>query len=151
VYAVAWNREKGIFRRAGDNSSDETFPGLLMLRAEGRLTFANAANAGEKMQVLVEEAQPRIIAMECSAIPDIEYTALVMLAEAEQKLRARGVTLWMVAINPGVLNVIDRSPLGTALGRARVFANLHKVLEAWHQSGAAAHAVIQCAHGTKVQ
>jgi high affinity sulfate transporter 1 len=135
VYAVAWNRAKGVFRRAGENESDETFPGLLMLRTEGRLTFANAANAGEKMQTLVAEAQPRVIVLECSAIPDIEYTALVMLTEAEENLRARGVSLWLAAVNPDLLKLIERSPLGAALGRERMFFTLHKALEAWRRSG----------------
>ena len=131
VYAVAYNREKGIFRRAGEHASDETFPGLLILRTEGRLTFANAANAREKMQALVAQTQPRVIVLECSAIPDIEYTALVMLTEAEQNMRARGVTLWLAAVNPDLLKTIERSPLGAALGHERMFFNLPKVLEAW--------------------
>jgi len=109
---------------------------LLMLRTEGRLTFANAANAAEKMQALVAQTQPRVIVLECSAIPDIEYTALVMLTEAEQNQRARGVSLWLAAVNPDLQKVIERSPLGTALGRERIFFNLHKALEAWQHIGA---------------
>jgi sulfate permease, SulP family len=135
VYAVAYNREKGIFRRAGENENDDTFPGLLMLRTEGRLTFANAANAAEKMRALVAQTQPRVIVLECSAIPDIEYTALVMLTEAEESLRARGVSLWLAALNPDLLRSIERSPLGMALGRERMFFNLYKALEVWQRTG----------------
>ncbi|RPI64164.1 MAG: SulP family inorganic anion transporter, partial [Lysobacterales bacterium] len=61
VYAVAYNRDQRVFRRAGENEAGETFPGLLILRAEGRLTFANAENAGDKMRALAEEAKPRVI------------------------------------------------------------------------------------------
>lgn len=133
VYAVAYNREKGVFRRAGEHGSDETFSGLLMLRTEGRLTFANVENARGKMQALVAQTQPRVIVLECSAIPDIEYTALVMLIEAEQNLRARGIILWLASVNPDLLKIIERSPLGVALGHERMFFNLHKALEAWRQ------------------
>jgi SulP family sulfate permease len=133
VYAVAYNRAQAIFRRAGENEADELFPGLLMLRTEGRLTFANAANAREKMQTLVAQMQPQIIVLECSAIPDIEYTALVMLTEAEENLRAQGVTLWLAAVNPDLLKTIKRSPLGVALGEERMFFNLQKALAAWQQ------------------
>jgi SulP family sulfate permease len=131
VYALAYNREKDIFRRAGEHDHDEAFPGLLMLRTEGRLTFANAANAQQKMQVLVAETQPQVVVLECSAIPDIEYTALVMLTEAEQNMRARGVSLWLAALNPDLLTLIERTPLGATLGRERMFFNLHKALAAW--------------------
>jgi high affinity sulfate transporter 1 len=136
VYAVAWNREKDIFRRAGEHESDETFPGLLILRTEGRLTFANAARAKEKMQALVAQTQPQVIVLECSAIPDIEYTALAMLIEAEENLRARGVTLWLAAVNPDLLKTLSRSPLGKALGHERMFFDLHKVLAAWQAQSA---------------
>lgn len=135
VYAVAYNREKAVFRRAGEHEGDETFPGLLILRTEGRLTFANAANAGEKMRALVEQTQPQVIVLECSAIPDIEYTALAMLTEAEENLRARGITLWLAGVNPDLLKTLERSPLGAVLGHERMFFNLHKVLEAWQQAG----------------
>ena len=136
VYAIAYNRAKEIFRRAGENADDETFPGLLILRAEGRLTFANAANAGDKMKALVAETAPKVIVLECSAIPDIEYTALTMLTDAEQTLRARGISLWLAGVNPDLLKTIARSPLGAALGHERMFFNLHKVLDTWQAQSA---------------
>lgn len=135
VYAVAYNREKDIFRRAGDHDADEMIPGLLMLRTEGRLTFANAANAAEKMRALVAKYDPRVIVLECSAIPDIEYTALLMLTEAEQNLRARGVSLWLAAINPDLLKIIERSSLGAALGHERMFFNLSSALDVYRKEG----------------
>jgi MFS superfamily sulfate permease-like transporter len=134
VYAVAWNRATRVFRRAGESAEDETFPGLLILRTEGRLTFMNAPRAAEGMKALVEEARPRVIVLECSAIPDIEFTALEMLAEAERNQRERGVTLWLAAVNPDLAAVIRRSRLGEALGQDRVFPNLHHALEAYLRS-----------------
>lgn len=133
VYAVAYNPEKGIFRRVGEHDGDETFSGLLMLRTEGRLTFANAAHVGEKMKALVTQYNPKVIVLECSAIPDIEYTALIMLTEAEQRLRERGVTLWLAALNPDLLKMIDRSTLGKVLGHDRMFFTLSRALEAYQQ------------------
>jgi hypothetical protein len=32
-----------------------------------------------------------------------------------------------------MLKIIERSPLGAALGRERMFFNLHKAVEAWRQ------------------
>jgi high affinity sulfate transporter 1 len=136
VYAVAYSRAKGVFRRAGEDPQDETFPGLLVLRTEGRLTFANAANAADKMHELVAQTQPRVLVLECSAIPDIEYTALVMLTEAEENLRARGVTLWLAAVNPDLRRVLDRTPLGAVLGPRRIFDNLFQALRAWQAKAA---------------
>ena len=88
------------------------------------------------MHELVAQTQPRVLVLECSAIPDIEYTALVMLTEAEENLRARGVTLWLAAVNPDLRRVLDRTPLGAALGSRRIFDNLFQALRAWHATAA---------------
>jgi len=38
--------------------------------------------------------------------------------------RQRGVSVWLVGLNPDVLSVIKRSPLGDVLGRERMHFNL---------------------------
>jgi MFS superfamily sulfate permease-like transporter len=137
VYQVVYSRGENIFERAGEGQDGETFPGLLILRTEGRLTFANAAHVGDRMRALVDETQARVLVLECSAIPDIEYTALEDLAEAEENLRERGVTLWLAGVNPDLLRIVERSRLAGAPGTERTFPNLFKVLEAWRRIGAA--------------
>jgi len=76
------------------------------------------------MWPLIEQAKPSVILLDCSAIFDMEYTALKMLAEAEEKLRRDGITLWLAALNPDVLTVVMRSEIGKTLGRERMFFNL---------------------------
>jgi len=77
---------------------------------------------------------PSVVALDFTGVPDLEYTALKMLIEAEKKQRERGVSIWLVGLNPDVLAVIQRSPLGNVLGRERMHFNLEvavaKYLEA---------------------
>ena len=49
--------------------------------------------------------------LDLSGVFDIEYTALKMLVAAE-RARGDGITLWLAALNPAVLALIQRSPLG---------------------------------------
>ena len=133
VYEVAYNKSKDVFRRLGENDDDQTIAGLLMLRTEGRLTFANAANIGPKMHELIQQSNARVIVLECSAIPDIEYTALLMLIDAEKKLRGRGVRFCLAALNPDLLKTIERSPLGATLGHERMFFGLKNAVQAYEQ------------------
>jgi len=42
-------------------SEDETFPGLLLLRLEGRIFFANAEHVGWKMRSLAVDAKPKVV------------------------------------------------------------------------------------------
>jgi len=125
VYAMGRKPGTNVFRALSkEHSEDETFPGLLLLRLEGRIFFANAEHIGEKLRPLIAQAKPKIVALDLSAVHDLEYTALKMLTEAEKRIRERGVLLWLVGLNPGVLAVVQRSSLGEILGRERMFFNL---------------------------
>jgi len=124
-----------VFRpRSKEHPEDETFPGLLMLQVEGRVFFVNAERIADKVKALADEAMPSVVALDFTGVPDLEYTALKMLIEAEKKQRERGVSIWLVGLNPDVLAVIQRSPLGNVLGRERMHFNLEvavaKYLEA---------------------
>ena len=114
-----------VFRpRCKQHPEDENFPGLLILRPEGRIFFANAEQLGHKIRLRVQEERPSVVALDLSAVFDLEYTALKMLAEAEEKNRERGIRLWLVGMNPDVLSMIQKSSLGEALGRERMHFNL---------------------------
>ena len=59
--------------------------------------------------------------LDCGGIPGFEFTALKMLGEAEAKLREEGVALWLAALSPEALPLVQGSPLGALLGRERMF------------------------------
>jgi len=125
VYALGRKPGTNVFRpRSKEHPDDETFPGLLLLRLEGRVFFANAEHISEKIRKLVDEAKPRIVAIDFGAVPDLEYTALKALTEGEKRQRARGILLWLVGLNPGVLNMVQKSDLGEVLGREAMLFNL---------------------------
>lgn len=132
VYAMGRKPGTDIFRPlSSEHPDDETFPGLLIVRAEGRMTFASAPRVGGRIWELIHEAQPQVLVFDFDAVPDIEYTALKMLTEFEEKLRDGKITLWLAALNPEALKVIERSPLGKTLGRDRMFFNLQHAVEAY--------------------
>jgi high affinity sulfate transporter 1 len=125
VRVLARKPGTNFFRpRTQDHPEDETFPGVLILRTEGRVFFANAERIGARMQTLIAETKPRVVMLDMGAVFDLEYTALKMLTEAEKRARERGVELWLVDLNPDVLAMVQRSTLGPALGRDRMHFNL---------------------------
>ena len=130
VYAMGRKRGTQVFRPlSNEHPDDETWVGLLILRMEGRLFFANARRVGDKVRPLTEKARPSVVVLDCSALIDIEYTALKMLTEAEGRLRDEGITLWLAALNPEVFAVVRRSKLGETLERKRMFFNLETAVE----------------------
>jgi len=125
VYALGRKPGTNVFRPLSEeHPEDETFPGLLLLRLDGRFFFGNAEHIGHKMKPLVEVAKPKVIALDLSGVPDLEYTALRMLTQAEKRQQERGVSLWIIGLNPEVLRMVQRSPLGATLGREAMHFNL---------------------------
>jgi SulP family sulfate permease len=127
-----------VFRpRSPEHPEDETFPGLLIARPEGRLYFGNAANAGGKLRALASATSPQVILLDCSAVPGFEYTALKMLVEAEVRLREQGTELWLAALNPEALELVQRAPLAQRLGRERMFFTVEQAVAAFKARGPA--------------
>ena len=90
--------------------------------------FANAEHIAEKMRRLADEAKPKVVAIDLSAVPDLEYTALKALLEAEKRQRDRGICLWLVGLNPAVLRMVQKSSLGEILGRGALHFNLESAI-----------------------
>ncbi|PYP38681.1 MAG: sodium-independent anion transporter [Gemmatimonadetes bacterium] len=129
VYPVGRKRGTNVFRPlSAEHPDDETWPGLLILRTEGRIFFANAQRVGDRVWSLIDSAGPRVLVIDGRGIVDIEYTALKMLTEAEEKLRGDGITLWLAGLNPEVLAMVRKSRLGSVLDRERLFANLESAV-----------------------
>lgn len=134
IYVVGRKRNTQVFRLLSpEHSDDEIWPGLLIVRLEGRIFFANAQRVGDRIWPLIEQTKPSIVVLDCSSVIDIEYTALKMLSEAEENLQHSGITLWLAALTPGVFAAVSRSRIGQALGRERMFFNLQEVVERYQQ------------------
>ncbi len=108
---------------SGEHPDDETFPGLLIVRPEGRLFFVNMRHVGEQMAALVAQHRPRVVVLDMSRVHDIEYSALQSLIEGEMRLAERGVTLWLAGLNTDVLEVVRHAALDRRLGPDRVLPN----------------------------
>jgi len=125
VYVLRRKPGTNVFRpESPEHPEDESFPGLLLLRPEGPIFFANAAHIAHQIEPLIRRTQPTVIAVDASGVLDMEYTALKMFAQVAKTQSQHGVQLWLIGMNPRVLAVVQRSPLGQMLRRERMFFNL---------------------------
>jgi high affinity sulfate transporter 1 len=130
VYVIGRKRGADVLRPLSpEHPDDETFDGLLILRPEGRLFFVNANYVAERIAALVEQHRPRVLTLDFSRVPDLEYSALLTLMEGEAQATARGTTVWLAGLNPGVLEVVRRAGLDRRLGRERLLLNARIAIE----------------------
>ena len=127
-----------VFRPATpEHPEDEFVRGLLVLRPEGRMYFANAQRIVDKVAALVQDANATGVVLDLSAVPDIEYTGLKTLTEMEASLRGSGCVLGLAALNPAALGVVQRLTLGPLLGRERMFFTVQQAVATLGARGSA--------------
>lgn len=128
VHVLGRRPGTNVFRpRSPEHPQDESFPGLLLLRTEGRLFFLNAERVAEKMRALAAETQPTVVVLDLSGVFDIEYSALRMLTAADRRSREGGAELWLAGLTPDVYALLQRSSWGE--GRQCLFFNVELALE----------------------
>ena len=123
-----------------DYPDDETFEGLLILRPEGRLFFLNAQAVADRISALVAQYKPRVLALDMSRVPDLEYSALQVLIQREKIATESGVVCWLVGLNPEVLAMVRNTDWDERLGRERMLFNARDAIQRYQalQSGKAA-------------
>lgn len=129
VYVLGRKRGTDVLRPLSeDHPDDETFPGLLIVRPEGRLFFLNADYVKEQVIALEAQYHPHVVVWDMSAVPDIEYSALQALIEGEKHLGELGASLWLAGLNPGVLEMVRRAGFDEKLGSERMLFNAHAAI-----------------------
>ncbi|MDX2503357.1 MAG: SulP family inorganic anion transporter [Gammaproteobacteria bacterium] len=130
VHVLARKNGTNVLRPlSGEYPDDETFPGLLIVRPEGRIFFVNAQNIKDRIWSLLDEYEPKALVIDMSNVPDIEYTALCMLIEGEERNTRNGITFYISALNPSMLEMVKNSELFEKMGRERLVFNACDVIK----------------------
>jgi sulfate permease, SulP family len=144
VSVIGRKRDADVLRPVSpEHPDDETFEGLLIIRPEGRLFFVNSDYVRERIRELVAQYAPRVVALDMSRVPDLEYSALQSLVEGEKRMTESGLEVWLVGLNPGVLEMVKHAGMAERLGRERMLFNARAAIEryaAQRQRGDAAAA-----------
>jgi high affinity sulfate transporter 1 len=139
VYAIGRKRGSDVLRPLSpEYPDDETFEGLLIVRPVGRIFFLNAEAVSDRVRALIKEHNPRVVAIDMSRVPDIEYSALQVLADTDRRAAALGVEWWLVGCNPEVLEVVRKAGLFEKLGRERMLFNARAAIQRYQEMRAGA-------------
>jgi high affinity sulfate transporter 1 len=135
VYALGRKPGSNEYRLLSDHPDDETFAGMLMVRTEGRLFFANTSGVIDDLWALIHQAspRPRVVVLSCDAIPDIDYTAIELLAEFGEQLNNAGILLWLTTLNPKALHNVRQAMLLKNVSGEAMYPNLGQAIEAYLQ------------------
>ncbi len=117
------------FRNA-DRHDVITAPEVVSLRIDESLTFANASWLEEMVPaMLADRPEVRDVVLMCSAVNDIDASALESLGLLNAHLEAAGVTLHLSEVKGPVMDRLQRSSFTQAL-TGRVFASQYEAFRA---------------------
>jgi len=121
---------------AGEPAAD---PHIGALRFDASLVFANASYFEEAILAL-ERSKPQIrhIVVIANGINHLDASGVEVLRDLSAKLGQNGITLVLAGAKPQVEDVIERTGLVTALGRANLFATEAEAVENLRARAAAA-------------
>lgn len=140
VYLIGQKHLTNILRPISrQHPHDEMYEGLLIVRPEGSLFFINAHEIAQQIGYLVKKHHPKVLVLDMSRVPDIEYSALKMLIDGEKRIQDHGACLWLTSLNPSVLDVVRRSGFADYLGKNRLLFNASVAVEHYHQQFPKAH------------
>ena len=134
VYVIGRKPGADVLRPLSpEHPGDEQIPGLLLLRPEGRIFFVNAQYVAEQIRALIKVHQPKVLALDMSRVPDIEYSALQMLMAGDKRSVEQGVEFWLVGLNPKVLEAVRHSGLAARMGEDRLLFNARAAIAHYQQ------------------
>lgn len=96
---------------------NEALPGLLLLRVEGALFFANADAVRRSIQARVAAPGLRAVILDAESVSSIDVTAVRMLGELTDQLEAGGVRLVIAGDLGQVRDVLRRQAVVGGLDR----------------------------------
>lgn len=121
-----------VYRNLKRNPDARPVPGLLLVRFDAPLFYANASHLKSTLRELeATRGEPlRAVVLDGKGIGDVDASADAALHEVLDAYRNRGIDLWLAGFHGPVLDVLDRSGFLEKLGRDRVVRRVHDAVTA---------------------
>ncbi|MFC2054991.1 SulP family inorganic anion transporter [Chloroflexota bacterium] len=122
-----------IFRGLENFPEGETYPGLLILRFDGSLYFANAPDAADEIRAAVEmtDPLPSVLLLDGESISGIDATAINTLIELNDELERKGIAVWLAGVRSNVLEILERSGLFETIGKEDFYVSIQDGVDAF--------------------
>jgi high affinity sulfate transporter 1 len=113
-------------------------PGMLMMRWDAPLFFANANLFRRKVRELLKQTDPtpRWVVLAAEPVTDVDTTAADMLVELDEELNAAGIHLILAELKDPVKDKIERYGLYETIDRRHFYPTIDEAVEAFHESQA---------------
>jgi len=125
--------ETSIYRSIDHYPDAETYPGLLIVRFDGALFFANAHDFVTAVRTAIAAADPppRVVVIDGESMNDIDATAIITMREVHTQLRQTGIQLRFARIKSQIMEVMDRGGLEKTVPAEHFYPSIQAAVDAY--------------------
>ncbi|WP_243076941.1 SulP family inorganic anion transporter [Microbacterium sp. SS28] len=111
----------------------QSAPGLIVFRFDADLFFANASGFTDRVEALVSSAPDpvRWFILDCTSIPDVDYSAGQSLADVTDYLHKRDIHVILARPEKQLLETFERYDLMERISPQHIFDDLDKAIAAF--------------------
>lgn len=132
----------------------KAIPGLMLIRPNEEIFFANATALREKIMALVQASTPRphSLLLDLEESGELDVPGVDMLHELHEELDREGIALLLVRVHHPVRDIFDRSGLTGQIGVDHIYPRtLGAVRESLAAAGPEGFAELQALFGDAIQ
>ncbi len=118
ILVLGKDPDENVYHSIERHPESETYPGLIMIRLDAELFFANATYFRDRIREQRATADPpaRAILIDAEAIYDLDITAAEMLKELASELADDGIELLFARVHQTARDMMQRSGVEDAIG-----------------------------------
>ncbi|MBE2220765.1 MAG: sulfate permease [Anaerolineae bacterium] len=122
-----------VYRSLENCPEGETYPGLLILRFDGTLFYANTPDFISAARQAVQTAvpTPKVVLFDGESMNDIDATATIALKEFQAELKQADMELRLARLKTNVMTIIQRSPLYAAIPAEHYYLSVQDAVDAY--------------------
>ncbi len=105
--------ETAVYQSIANYPDGETYPGLLILRFDGSLFFANVHDfiIAARRAAARADSPPKVILIDAESMNDIDATAVITLRELSEEMAKTGIDLRFARVKTKVRDIMQRAGL----------------------------------------
>jgi SulP family sulfate permease len=116
----------GAYSDLNRHPENNTVPGVLILRLDAPMYYANALTVKEQVKALVDAAQPppRAVVLDAAGQDSLDLTSVEVLKGLVLELKEKGIAIYVAEVHAPVLEFGQRTGLMEIIGEDHIFPTI---------------------------
>jgi MFS superfamily sulfate permease-like transporter len=127
----------GAFSDLGRHADSIPVPGVLIVRVDGQLYYANALTVRDRVKAMIAEmpSPPRTVIFDASAWDEIDLTSTEVIEGLLKELHGNGISVYFAEVHAPVLEYAGQTGLLDLIGEENVFPTVELAVQALEATG----------------